>query len=48
MTETNGLILLIEDDQQTRRFLRSNLGGRGWRIAEAEAGKPGLAMAKAE
>lgn len=48
MITESGLILLIEDDPQTRRFLKTSLGGRGWRIAEAEAGKPGLAVAKAE
>ncbi|MGZ8218512.1 response regulator [Methylomagnum sp.] len=48
MTKGRGLILLIEDDPQTRRFLRTSLGGRGWDITEAEAGRPGLAAARTE
>ncbi|MDD5036353.1 MAG: response regulator [Methylococcaceae bacterium] len=48
MTQSSPLILLIEDDPQTRRFLKTSLGGRGWRIVEAESGKTGLSMAKSE
>jgi two-component system KDP operon response regulator KdpE len=46
VTDASALILLIEDDPQTRRFLKSSLGNRGWRIAEAETGRAGLAAAK--
>jgi adenylate cyclase len=35
-------ILLIEDDEQTRRLLASRLAAEGWRIVEAENGKEGL------
>ncbi len=48
MTDADSLILLIEDDPQTRRFLKSSLGNRGWRITEADTGKSGLAAAKGE
>lgn len=44
MTEIAPLILLIEDDQQSRRFLKSTLMHRGWRIIDAENGKTGLAL----
>lgn len=48
MNEIKPLILLIEDDTQTRRFLRSSLNNRGWRIIEADNGKLGLALVKTE
>ncbi|OAE99593.1 hypothetical protein AYJ54_33085 [Bradyrhizobium centrolobii] len=35
-------ILLIEDDEQTRRLLASRLAAEGWRIVEAENGQEGL------
>ncbi len=46
MNETAALILLIEDDEQTRRFLKGSLSHKGWRIIEADNGKAGLAMIK--
>ena len=46
MNDNKPLILLIEDDEQTRRFLRSTLTHKGWRIIEADNGKSGLAMIK--
>lgn len=42
------LILIIEDDLQTRRFLKSSLNHRGWRTVEADCGKTGLAMLASE
>ena len=48
MTETNALLLIVEDDVQTRRFLKSSLSHKGWRIIEADNGKSGLAMIKNE
>jgi len=48
MTEVQALVLLVEDDPQTRRFLKSSLANRGWDIAEAETGKAGLAAAKSQ
>jgi adenylate cyclase len=35
-------ILLIEDDEATRRLLASRLAAEGWRIVEAENGREGL------
>ncbi|SDJ53228.1 Signal transduction histidine kinase [Bradyrhizobium sp. Rc2d] len=35
-------ILLVEDDQRTRRLLASRLAAEGWRIVEAENGREGL------
>jgi two-component system KDP operon response regulator KdpE len=40
----DALILLIEDDAQTRRFLNTSLSHRGWRTVEADCGKIGLVM----
>jgi two-component system KDP operon response regulator KdpE len=48
MSETPPLILLVEDDQQTRRFLKSSLMHRGWRILEADNGKTGLALVNSD
>lgn len=48
MNEANPLILIVEDDPQTRRFLKTTLCKRGWRIIEAENGKTGLAMVKSD
>jgi two-component system KDP operon response regulator KdpE len=46
MNKTAPLILVIEDDPQTRRLLKTNLGNRGWQVLEAEDGKTGIAQAK--
>ena len=48
MNEANPLILIIEDDPQTRRFLKTTLYKRGWRVIEAENGKTGLSMIKSD
>lgn len=48
MSVTDALVLLIEDDAQTRRFLKTSLSHRGWRTLEAECGKTGLAMLSSE
>ena len=42
MTEDKGLILLIEDEPQMRRFLRITLQGHGYRLIEANTGQEGL------
>ena len=39
------LILLIEDEPQMRRFLRTALGANDYRLVEAETAKEGLAQA---
>jgi two-component system KDP operon response regulator KdpE len=41
------LILLIEDEPQMRRFLRTALGANDYRLVEAETAKEGLAQAAA-
>jgi two-component system KDP operon response regulator KdpE len=48
MIEPSPSVLIIEDDPQTRRFLKAGLSGRGWGIHEAESGAQGLSKAKAE
>lgn len=48
MNESKPLILLIEDDQPTRGFLRSSLSHKGWRIIEADNGKTGLGLIKSD
>ncbi|SFM96476.1 two-component system, OmpR family, KDP operon response regulator KdpE [Formivibrio citricus] len=42
MTETSVNILLIEDEPQIRRFVRSALEEQGWKVLEAESGQRGL------
>ncbi len=44
ITSHGPLILIIEDDLQTRRFLKTGLSLRGWSSIEAENGRSGLAM----
>jgi len=46
MLSNNTKILLIEDDLQTRRFLKSNLNHRGWNVTETDSGKTGLTLLK--
>lgn len=41
-----GLVLLVEDDAPTRRFLKTSLGGRGWAMLDAADGAAGLALVK--
>ncbi len=41
-------ILIIEDEQPIRRFLRASLSNEGYRISEAMAGEEGLRMAAAQ
>lgn len=48
MSDTDALVLLIEDDVHTRRFLKASLGHRGWRTLEADCGKTGLSMLNSE
>lgn len=42
MTETEALILVIEDEAPIRRFLKLSLTNHGYRFSEAETGKQGL------
>lgn len=39
-------ILLIEDDLQTRRFLKKNLNIRDWEVIDTDSGTSGLALVK--
>jgi two-component system KDP operon response regulator KdpE len=41
-------ILVIEDEQPIRRFLRASLVDEGYRVSEAETGQRGLKMASAQ
>jgi two-component system KDP operon response regulator KdpE len=42
MKESEGHIVLVEDDKQIRRFLRMTLESEGMRVTEAETAKQGL------
>ena len=46
MMLNNSKILLIEDDLQTRRFLKKNLNARGWEVSDTASGKEGLILLK--
>lgn len=46
MMLNNSKILLIEDDLQTRRFLKKNLNTRGWEVSDTASGKEGLILLK--
>jgi two-component system KDP operon response regulator KdpE len=41
MTEARATILVVEDEPEIRRFLRSSLGADGYRVVEAESGSRG-------
>jgi two-component system KDP operon response regulator KdpE len=41
-------ILLIEDDLQTRRFLKKNLNVRDWEVIDTNSGTSGLALVREE
>lgn len=41
MTEPRPTILVVEDEPEIRRFLRSSLGADGYRVVEAESGERG-------
>jgi two-component system, OmpR family, KDP operon response regulator KdpE len=45
MAANEPLILLIEDERQMRRFLRTSLTSHGFRLLEAETAKEGMALA---
>ena len=45
MQQGNPLVLVIEDEQPIRRFLRASLTAEGYRVAEAESGEDGLRLA---
>ena len=41
MTEARATVLIVEDEPEIRRFLRSSLGAEGYRVAESETGERG-------
>ena len=41
MTDARATILVVEDEPEIRRFLRSSLGADGYRVVEAESGNRG-------
>jgi len=43
MSEPGALVLVIEDEPQMRRFLRTALGAHDYRVVEAETAREGLA-----
>jgi two-component system KDP operon response regulator KdpE len=45
MGTNNPLVLLIEDEQPIRRFLRASLAEQGYRVIEATSGEEGLKLA---
>ncbi|MEQ8787089.1 MAG: response regulator [Pirellulaceae bacterium] len=45
MHQGDHLILVIEDEQPIRRFLRASLASEGYRVAEASSGEEGLRIA---
>jgi len=48
MTAQSTTVLLIEDEPEIRRFLRTTLPQHGYRLIEAATGKEGLAQASAQ
>jgi two-component system KDP operon response regulator KdpE len=45
MSELQPIILVIEDEEPIRKFLRVSLGAQGYRLVEAATGKDGLLQA---
>jgi two-component system KDP operon response regulator KdpE len=48
MTAEGPKILIIEDEQEIRRFLRASLVAHGYRLVEADSGRQGLMMAASQ
>ena len=48
MTTEGPKILLIEDEQEIRRFLRVSLGNHGYRLIESATGKEGVMQAASQ
>jgi two-component system KDP operon response regulator KdpE len=48
MTESRPMVLLIEDEEQMRKFVRISLVSNGFRVIEASTGEEGVTMAAAE
>ena len=48
MSDNKGSILIVEDDMQTRRFLKTSLSHQSWRVIEAENAKTAIEKVKTE
>lgn len=48
MTSNGHLVLVIEDEQPIRRFLRASLTAEGYRVVEATTGEDGIKSATAQ
>ncbi len=48
MSNNDHLVLLIEDEQPIRRFLRASLTSEGYRVAEATTGEQGIKLAASQ
>ena len=48
MPSNDHLVLLIEDEQPIRRFLRASLSAEGYRVAEATTGEEGIKLAASQ
>ena len=48
MTAEGPKILIIEDEQEIRRFLRASLAAHGYRFVEADTGRQGLMLAASQ
>lgn len=48
MSDAAPLALLVEDERQIRRFMRSALESEGWRVAESDTAQSGLQAAGAQ
>jgi two-component system, OmpR family, KDP operon response regulator KdpE len=48
MTSEGPKILLIEDEQEIRRFLRVSLTGHGYRLVESDTGREGIMQAASQ
>jgi two-component system, OmpR family, KDP operon response regulator KdpE len=47
MSEPSPTILIVEDEPQMQRFLRTSLAGNGYRVFEAQTAQEGLTLAAA-
>jgi two-component system KDP operon response regulator KdpE len=46
MTEIQPVLLVVEDEPQMRRFLRTSLANHGYRVVEATSGEEALTLAR--
>jgi two-component system, OmpR family, KDP operon response regulator KdpE len=48
MTELSIRVLIVDDEPQIRRFLRTSLGAHGYRVIEASAGREAIILTASE